>query len=86
MEKAEAAILFVVAFAFIEVLRFVISRFLAKTVDAKYITEEHCRNCNGSARRAENELRDMLSELRGITLLIAMKVGIDNDDIRKLVR
>jgi len=83
---ANPAIDLVLAVAVWEVVKYAVNKFLRRTVDTNYITDKDCEKCNGKAREKESALEDKLSELRGIVLVIAVKVGIDEKEIRSLVK
>ncbi len=84
--EAMPAIHILTALAAWEVIKHVITRFLRRTVDANYITEDACDKCNKKARDKETALEDRIAELRGIVLVIAMKVGINEADIQRLIK
>lgn len=55
-------------------------------METDYVQQVDCDKCNAKQRSVENQLLNQLSELRGIVLVIAMKVGISQDEITKLVK
>ena len=80
------AMLFLVALVVWEIVKFGVDRFLKKSVATDYVTTTQCAGCQNKSDVEEKSVRDSLSELRGIVLVIALKVGISEKDIVKLVK
>lgn len=68
-----------------EFVKLGLARLFKKTVATDYITSSQCAGCQKESDVEEKSVRDALSELRGIILVIAMKVGISEKEIVKLV-
>lgn len=87
MIETQQAMQLLAALVIWEVVKFVIDRGLKKsTVGTDYITATQCSGCQNKSDAEDQSVREALSELRGITLVIAMKVGISEKDIVKLVK
>lgn len=86
MTEVAPALYLLVALAAWEAVKLAVQRLFKRAIDTDYVTEDQCSNCNAKARAKEDDLRERLGELRGIVLVIAMKVGISEHDIQKLIR
>lgn len=80
------AVLVLMAFACWEFVKLGVARIFKKTVDTAYVTTTQCAGCQGKSEEEEKSVREELSQVRRITLLIAMKVGIPEHEIVKLVK
>ena len=80
------AILVLVALAAWEFVKLGVAKFFKNTVDTSYVTTTQCAGCQGKSEVEEKSVREELSQVRRITLLIAMKVGIPEHEIVKLVK
>lgn len=72
-----------------EIIKLAVARFFKKSVDTEYTTaaqfNAHLVDCRGKSKADDRSVREALSEVRGIILVIALKVGIDEKEIVKLV-
>lgn len=78
-------ILFLLALIAWEVIKLAVARVFKKTVATDYITATQCVNCKDKSAGEDRGVREALSEIRGVVLVIAMKVGISEHEIVKLV-
>lgn len=73
-----------------EVIKLAVARFFKKSVDTEYITaaqfQAHLVDCRSKSKADDRSVRDALAEVRGIIMVIALKVGIDEKEIVKLVK
>lgn len=63
-----------------------IELFINRTMKTDFITKEQFNEMNDRRTTTEEMIKSQLHELRAITLIIAMKTGIKEDDITKLVK
>ena len=86
MDYTEAAGLVVGSVAGVEFLRFLVVGFLKKASKDDYVSYDECGVCRSATTESHTKIMTQLGELRGITLVVAMKVGIPNDELTKLVK
>lgn len=77
--------MFLLALVSWEVIKLAVARVFKKTVATDYVTVTQCGDCKAKSGVDDMGVREALSELRGIILVIAMKVGISEHEIVKLV-
>lgn len=70
----------------VEVIKFGVNLFLKRSVGTSYVTTKQCAGCQDKSEVEEKSIRSEISQVRRITLLIAMKVGIPEHEIVKLVK
>lgn len=83
------AMLVLIALAAWEFVKLGVARVFRKSVDTEYTTaaqfNAHLVDCRTKSKVDDRSVREALSEVRGIILVIALKVGIDEKEIVKLV-
>lgn len=78
--------LILVAFAVWEFVKLAVGRFFKKTVDTDYITATQCAGCQKDDANETKSVRDELSSMREILMVIGLKVGLDEKEMLKLVK
>lgn len=97
MEEAQIAATFILGVIIWETIKLSVARYYKRTVETEYVTVERCRMCREECSRGRSsgatemqsnirELGKSLDLLRGILLVLAVKVGVDEETMQKLVR
>lgn len=95
MSEIHVAVLVIGAIVLNEVVKLTVGRFFKRTVETEYRTVLDCRTCREECLRqrsqlagaTQGEMSDLgrsLDILRGILLVIAVKVGVDDDVLQNL--
>lgn len=95
MSEVHVAVLVIGAIVLNEVVKLTVGRFFKRAVDTEYRTVIDCRNCReeclrqrnqltGSAQSEMSDLGRSMDILRGIMLVIAVKVGVADDVLQDL--
>lgn len=94
-EPLSTAVIVVFGYVLLEIIKLTIGRFFKKTVDTEYVTVERCRNCREECSRTRTQgsagMQDQVRELgksidllRGVLLVVAVKVGAEDHTLEKL--
>lgn len=95
MTEANIAVLFFLVLAMVEVVKLAVGRVFKKTIDTDYQTLEQCRKCREECHRQrtsgsttmQDNIKDLgrsIDLLRGILLVLAVKVGVDDKTLQQL--
>jgi hypothetical protein len=95
MEPLQVAAMFMVGLIMVEVVKLATARVFKRTIETEYVTVEACSRCraecsknrmNGSTTMQENikKLGESIDILRGILLVLAVKVGVEEDTLKDL--
>ena len=95
MSELQIAVLFILGIVTVEVVKLTVGRVFKKTVETEYQTALNCRLCREECQRTrthgnigmQGEMSDLgrsIDLLRGILLVIAVKVGVEDHTIEKL--
>lgn len=69
-----------------KVLTVLIDSLVKRIAKTDYVTVEQCNICNDKRIQTEKMIQHQLAELRGIILIIALKTGVKENEITKLVK
>jgi len=70
-----------------EVVKFVLGRLMKRsTIGTEYITATHCKECKKDRDDKLVRIGNSLDDLRSVLLIVAVKVGADNDTLERLAR
>lgn len=95
MSEMQVAVLFIAGLVLVEIIKLTVGRVFRKTIDTEYVTVARCRKCREecSLARSQNNsgvqdgIRDLgqsVDTLRGVILVMAVKVGVEESTLEKL--
>lgn len=75
-----------VAIAVYQVVQLLVQSVWKKLVGNEYITRSACETCKKAESGALDELKSDTAIMRGILLVVAVKVGVDEKEWKKLAQ
>lgn len=84
-EEYQIAILIVIAIILGKLLSLFIEFIFKKTMTQQYITKSDCLSCKNQIAERRSELSMQIRIIKGLLLVMAVKVGVPDEQLRDLV-
>lgn len=80
------AVLLLVGVVGFEVVKLTIGSVFRKFVNPNFVTTSDCTRCGTGKDEVIKSINNEIVDIKGILIVMASKVGVDEEDMKKLVR
>lgn len=80
------AVLLLVGYIGLEVVKLTIGSVFRRFVNPGFVTTTDCNRCGTLKDEVAKSINNEIVDIKGILIVMATKVGVDEEDMKKLVR